>query len=139
MSDENPTTTTASEDSPRKKTPRKSTKSKGSTAKAGSKTKTKPTKAKKTVTKTKTTKSASNGEERSMAITAATRLAPFMKNHPVVKMLAANGSPSNKQLIKLRDDIKELAAELREKDQGSKASQLSAANALVRRLERASR
>jgi hypothetical protein len=72
-------------------------------------------------------------------------LAPLKKVLPakdaILKLAekAQQGSASHTDLVKLRDLINERSAELREKGEGGKSSQLSATNRLVRRLERAKR
>lgn len=148
------TTDVAAEDKPKKKTSSKKTVSKKTSAKTSnkeskmsatkksSKKASKKTAAKKT-SKNKKDAATSNGNGRSLAVTVGNRLEPLMKGNKktasIIKALSAGKDVSHKQLVTLRDEIKEQAAALREKGNGSKASELSAANALVRRLERAAR
>lgn len=57
----------------------------------------------------------------------------------IITLLTKNETPTNAQLIALRDEIKAQAAKARKEDDGSRSSELSAANRLVRRLERSTR
>lgn len=91
-------------------------------------------------------KSSSNGSKASrkpMVVTVAERLAPYFKGKkaaPVALKLMAKGEiPANSELIELREAVKELAKKYREEGKKEEASVLSATNALVRRLERATR
>lgn len=80
------------------------------------------------------------GGRRSSLVTAGTTLVPLLKGHrdilALAKRLANDEALPKKQLLTLRDGVKEAAADAREADDGSLASKLSAANRLVRRLVR---
>lgn len=78
----------------------------------------------------------------SASISAGQRLVELKLPAPlagIAQKLAKGGTFTGPQLAKLRDGINTHAESLREKGQKSLASRLSAANRLVRRLERAAR
>lgn len=90
-------------------------------------------------------KSSSNDSKASrkpMVMTVAERLSPYFKGKkaPIaLKLMAKGETPANSDLVELRDAVKELAKKYREEGKKEEASALSATNALVRRLERATR
>ena len=96
-------------------------------------------------TKAKKASSKSNDSKTSrtpMVVTVAERLAPHFdsgKKPAALKLMAKGEIPSNSDLVALRDAVNELAKKYREEGKREEASVLSATNALVRRLERATR
>lgn len=133
---------TSSSSSKTKKSTPKSTKNKGDKTMSTKKSTSKKT-SKKTAKKSAKAEKNGNGNGRSLAVTVGNRLESLMKGNKkaasIIKALSTGKDVSHKQLETLRDEVKTQAATFREKGNGSKASELSAANALVRRLERAAR
>lgn len=122
---------------------RQSRKSSGTKKSAKSAKSAKGTKAKKTSSKKSSKSNGSKTSRTPMVVTVAERLIPHFgkgKRAPAaLKVMAKGETPANSDLIALRDAVNELAKKYREEGMKGEASALSATNALVRRLERATR
>jgi hypothetical protein len=87
-------------------------------------------------TKATKTEKATEGRANSAMVTCATALQELGLKHKAIATLAGDTMPSRKELEALRDFVNTCAQKAREADKGARASKLSAANKLVRRLAR---